>query len=344
MQNLRILFISILLCSFSSSLISANEDNNYRFQDTLNLKIDETVRLSLASDNLYNFSNGDSIDKMLALFNQDILKIEYPDIENSYVKIYFHKGTNGSSTIKFEDVTESDKQYLVLQNGETFSPMPVELVMDIDKSNRISIFIPVITYLEDLQDYNFGKLVSDVLEKAKAEDPSMKRKQLTLNWVFDETLPGREYHEMIFNPLSNDMLVLSGSVAASLVRNRLVPSIEARIGVIVGKKKYQQHMINAEVSMMYIFNKDPEGDYSTDLNTFIGMSYYYNPSKNPDKPRWFGVGLSYLAWQNGSFFKENTWRLTVGARFSKHFTVLPELYIGDNFNEIMPGLRMQVSF
>jgi hypothetical protein len=107
---------------------------------------------------------------------------------------------------------------------------------------------------------------------------------------------------------------------------------------------YLNHKVELEASMMYIFNQNTEGDYSADINTFLGASYFINPSKKPEKPRWFGVGLSILAWQNGTFFKENTWRLTLGARFGKHFTVLPELYFGDNFNEIMPGLRMQVTF
>jgi hypothetical protein len=87
-----------------------------------------------------------------------------------------------------------------------------------------------------------------------------------------------------------------------------------------------------------------KGYYSTDINTFLGASYYLNTSKNPDKPRWFGAGLSYLVWRRGEFFSNNTWRITMGARFMKHLTVLPELYFGDNFNEIMPGLRLQVSF
>jgi hypothetical protein len=112
----------------------------------------------------------------------------------------------------------------------------------------------------------------------------------------------------------------------------------------LGKKTYLHHMIKAEASMMYIFNENPEGGYSTDINTFLGATYYVNSSKNPDKPHWFGIGLSYLVWRNGNFFDENTFRFTVGARFAKHFAVMPEIYISDGFKNVMPGLRMQVSF
>jgi len=344
MKAYKFIFSLIALCLFYNITYAGDDDAAYQYQDSLIVKVDENVKLMLVSDNLYKFDAADSIDKMVSNFNKDILKIEQPDIDDSFVKIYYHTNSNGSGRIKYEDVTENDKNYLVLQNGDALSPMPVELVMDLNKDNRLSIFIPGPEYFEDLGNYKFGNLLSGILEKAKKEDPSMKRKQLTLIWVLDEHEPGGEFHEINFNTESNDMIVLSGSVAASLVRDKLVPSIDARLGIILGKKTYQRHMINAEASMMYIFNKKPEGSYSTDINTFLGLSYYYNPSKNPDKPRWFGVGLSYLVCQNGDFFGENTWRLTMGARFGKHFTVLPELYFGDNFNEIMPGLRMQVSF
>nr|NQU94189.1 hypothetical protein [Bacteroidota bacterium] len=343
MKKFRIVFIMILVCKFAPFSFAGDDKTTYQFQDTLNVKVNENVRLMIISENLYHFQPGDSIDKLIAQFNKDILKIEYPEIDESYVRIYYHVGPFGSSTIKFEDVTERDKNYQVLQNGETLSPMPIELVMNINKANRASIYLSGPELFEDLNSYKFGDMVSGILETAKEEEPSMRRKQLTLNWILDDGEGNGEFHEINIDPKSYDMISFSGTVAASLVRDKLVPSVDLQLGVMIGKKTLLRHMIKAEASMLYIFNQDPEGQYSTDINTFLGVSYFLNPSKNPDKPRWFGVGLSYLVWRNGSFFDENTFRFTVGARFGKHFSAMPELYISDGFKKVMPGLRLQLS-
>jgi|GEM_PF-2502736 len=344
MKNFRFLFIAIFMCTFGLSIIAGNDNSKHKFQDTLNIKVDDNTRLMVVSKNLYHFEQADSIDKLVEQFNKDIMKIEYPEAGDNYIKIFYQIGETGSSTIKFENVTEQDKKYEVLKNGETFSPMPIELVMKINKANQISILLSGPEYFESLEGFKFGEIISGILLNVKNDEPEMRRKQVTLNWFLNDGKSIEELQEINFNKKSYDMISLSGTVGASLIRNRLVPSIDLNIGIIIGKKTYQQHMIRAEASTLYTFNKNPEGNYSTDINAFLGLSYYYNSSTNPDKPRWLGVGLSYLTWRNGNFFDENTWRFTVGARFGKHFSVMPELYISEGFKNVMPGLRIQATF
>jgi hypothetical protein len=346
MKSFRIIFTLILTCAIGAfSYAQKDNTEDYRFPDTLNVMVDENIRLMIVSENLCNLQPGDTIDKLITKFNDDILKVEYPYNKDKFIKIFYRIGKNGASTIKFEDITEDNRDYQVFENGATLEPMPIQLILTIGKNTRAIFYLPGPAYFEELSSYLFQDILPTVLETSKEELHNMCRQPVMINWWMKDGKPDPELKEMYVNADNSiDMITLSGTVGASLIRNRLVPSIDFNLGVIIGKKTYQSYMVRAEASMIYTFNQDTEGKYTTDINTFLGVSYYINSSKNPDKPRWFGVGLSYLAWRNGNFFGENTFRFTVGARFGKHFSVMPELYISDGFKKAMPGLKIQVTF
>ncbi len=344
MQSFRIILTIIIVSTIGSTSYATGDETKYQFPDTLNVMVDENIRLMIVSENLYHFQPSDTIDKLIAKFNDDILKIEYPDAENVFFKIYYNIGTNGSSSIKFEDITENDRKYQILENGETIIPIPIELIMTVGKDTRAIFYLSGPESFESLGVYNFQDLLSSIIEIEKEEVPNMRRKQVSVRWWIKDGKPDPGSKETSPSHLSNDMIHLAATVSGSLIRNKLVPSIDLHLGVIIGKKRYMQHKIMAEMSMLYIFNKDTEGEYSTDINTFLGLNYYVNSSKNPDKPKWFGLGLSYLTWRNGNFFDKNTFRLSVGASWGDHFSVMPELYISDGFKKVMPGLKFQVWF
>lgn len=338
------ILLAIIMVVTGIGVLSAQDEKSSPFADTLHIFVDDHFRMMILSDNITSYDPADSLDQTIDSFLEDMMKFELPETGGRFIQIFYSEGKSGNSSIRFKDVTDQEKTYIVQDDGETLFPMSIEIIIAQGKATQLHLFFPDITYLDELADYEISGLIADVLAKQKAEIPGIKRIAMTTTWKVEGGRAAEKSSNFYRNTKISDQLELSGTVGASLIRHTLVPSIDLIVAVSIAKKTRIRHRISADFSMNYNFNEKAEGGYSTDINSFIGASYFVNTSKNTKKPYWYGLGVSYLAWRNGEFFDKNTWRLSLGAKYGERFSIMPELYFGDNFKNVMPGLKFRVWF
>lgn len=338
------LIVNALLIVLSLTVLNAQEKQTKFFADTLHISVDEDFSIMILSENISKYQPADTLNRLLATLNEDLMNIELPDLENRYTQIYYNVGPDGNTLLKFVDVTDEDKIYMVLENGNISPPMPIQLIMNQGNGTELRCMVSNIDYLDLLPGYNISSLIKDVLSKQKEKTPGIRRVAMSTTWKVENGIAADSYATNYRNTNIHDQISLSGTVGASLIRNQLVPSFDFVVGVTLANKTRIKHMIRADFSMNYIFNEKPEGGFSTNINTFVGASYFINAFRDSDKPNWYGVGVSYLAWRNGDFFDENTWRVSFGAKFGDRYSIMPELYFGNNFKNVMPGLKFSIWF
>ncbi len=323
--------------------LRAEENPNHVFGDTLHIYVNEDFRMMLVSENISRHEAPDTLNKVISAFNQDLMQFEIPDISNRFIRISYRAPQDGQSSITFKDISDADKTFIVLDDGISIKPMPIDLVLNLGKDTQLHLLVSGLDKLDDLVSYNIADLINKVIEKQKTETPEIRRVAMSMTWKIDEDQTPQSLNHYR-NTEIGDQISLMGTAGAGLVRNRLVPSIDIIVGFSLANKTRIKHQILAEASMLYLFDERPEGGFNTDINTFVGASYFINTSSNPDEPYWFGAGLSYLAWRNGDFFDKNTLRLSLGAKFGKQYSIMPELYISDGFKKAMPGVKFRVWF
>lgn len=338
------LFLAIVMMVAATAVLSAQENKGPVFADTLYINTNDDYRLMIVSKNIARYEPADTLQRLLLKASADLMSIELPDFGDRFMRIYYGLDKDGNAKMRFEEVTGDSRQYLVLENGETLPPLPVELILKQGEDTRLHCYVEDVMAVEDLAQEDLTRVIREVIEKQTETHLWSKRVAVTSRWKVTDGITGNEPRQLYRNTQIGDQIELSGSVNASLIRNTLVPSIDLVLGVSLARKTVLKHMFNFDFSMNYIFNKIPEGGYNTDINTFMGGSWYINTSSHRDNPKWYGLGVGYLVWRNGDFFDKDTWRLTLGARFGKHYSVMPELYFGNNFKNVMPGLKFRFSF
>ena len=336
------ILLTIILMVAAIFKLNAQKNPTVFYADTLYISVDDEFRLMVVSENISKYQASDTLAGLIKTFNDDLMKFEMPDLKNRFTQVYFSLDENGNSKIKFKDITDKDKTYVVLDDGETLLPLPVELILPQGQGTRLHLFIDDLNFLDKLEDYNLTAIINEVRAKQKVETPEIRRVAMTTAWKVENGRAAEKYSTHYRNTVIGDQIELSGTVGASIIRNTLVPSVDLFLGFSLANKTRIKHKAGLEISMNYIFHEMPEGGFSTDINTFIGGNYFVNSSKNPDKPNWYGIGVAYLAWQNGEFFEKDTWRVSLGAKFGERYSLMPELYIGDNFNKLMPGLKFRL--
>jgi len=338
------ILLTIIMMVTATVMLKAQKNETANYADTLYISVDDEFRLMVLSENISKYVPVDTLARFIKALNEDLMKFEMPDLNNRFTQIFYGTDKNGNSKIKFKDITEEDKTYIVLDDGESLLPMPVELILPQGKGTQLHVFMNDLNFLDELVDYDISTIINKAIAKQKIETPEIRRVAMTTALKIENGVAAEKFSTHYKNTVIGDQIALSGTVGASLIRDRLVPSFDFILGISLANKTRIKHMINADLSMNYNFNEIPEGGFSTDINTFIGGSYFINTSKNPDKSNWYGIGVAYLAWQNGEFFDKDTWRVSLGAKFGDRYSVMPEIYISDGFKKVMPGLKIRIWF
>jgi hypothetical protein len=93
------------------------------------------------------------------------------------------------------------------------------------------------------------------------------------------------------------------------------------------------------------FTIPKEGGFGSHNNSFLSASYSRSFRKGDERPRWFGVGAGYLIHNGGYPFKGKTGKIFFETDLgSSKLTLIPELYLTDDFKKAQFGMKLNYKF
>jgi hypothetical protein len=185
--------------------------------------------------------------------------------------------------------------------------------------------------------------LSLVAEKLKASrNSSGGRKSLKSRFIVKG---GALAHNDVryYQPL--DMLSLSLSASAGVVRNTIFPEINGNVGIYIADRfNKQSHRVELSYNSMYFARQNPEGGYDVNYSPFVGLSYSKNVGKKDT--HWYGIGAAWLLKQGGDydFFKGNTMKVFFITTVTGGLSFVPEFYLTNDLSKMEFGMKMQYRF
>jgi hypothetical protein len=146
---------------------------------------------------------------------------------------------------------------------------------------------------------------------------------------------------------TEDFLAIHPSIGLGVLRNQLVPNVQADFAFVPNKYKNIGYTVGWR-SMFFTERNDLTQRIATHSNSFVhaGITFYDFKRPKPNRVNTehvlFGAYLGRSVTRNGAIFDKNTWNFSMTVTTKGMFKVQPEIYFNGFFKNVQPGLRIQI--
>ena len=266
--------------------------------------------------------------------------LEQSDLDEVNIRIeYLVKGS--TAEIQW---TSSQKRYGIsidsIGNSERILLDRDTLFMEVNRDLTVVIIYENIQSRNTLDSVDLDQLINN---SRSALEGNMN-KHTPFSSTFQHT-ENSQVEKLEYSSRNLDQIEITASIGLGLIRHDISPRIDGSISFDFMNKRAQLHnKLKLNASFFYSFRPKLEGGTSMYTNGFIGLEYAHNFSATEEAL--YGLGVHYLAWQNGPIFGEgDTWKVNFVYYNPKYrLQIQPELYFTNDFKEVFPGMSVLFGF
>lgn len=218
-----------------------------------------------------------------------------------------------------------------------------ELKVIIDEEIEINCLFSNVADLMLFLKNDWGKSISLITAEYPKLPSWNKRKAICLHYrQIGDTIQNTSVSP---NPTfdSWDLMELIAETGIGSFKGKILPNLTVGIGLMFSQKGILKDNYFLNYELMYDFVSE-NGKSVPKSGHFIDAGYARNFTKNPDKANWYGISVGYLVRKNSEIFDDKTWRLSIHRNISKHIVLIPQFYFPNDFSNLFPGVKIQVSF
>jgi hypothetical protein len=335
------IFSGFMICAQHSSVLSKAMKTVNEFPDSIRVELPDQHAIILFeiknikenTQDIKGFS--DRLDKIQHYIATSITDASIPH----HVLITENEQLEQDITIT---QTEQLKTQLKVKNNGIHELLPPgwEIVWNTTQS-IIHLYIHNINEITSVSQVDFAGMASKL--KAEAQQSFVGRKRMVAHSIIknNETL----FNDVKFQ-MPSDFLGIHFGTGFGYLQNRFYPELNISIAVYRGNHFNQiRQKIGVDLQNLFFTSTNSDGKLSSDINTFLSLSYGRNFSKANQRQRWTTLGAGFLVKQNGDMFQGNTakfyFQTDIG---SSKLNLVPELYLTDNFKKAILGIKLNYVF
>jgi len=142
-----------------------------------------------------------------------------------------------------------------------------------------------------------------------------------------------------------DMIAFDIRAGVGIYRERIYPELTFSTGLHFSDRFSRTHQrFDVLFNSMFFTEKQAEGGYETNVNSFLSAAYGINFSRS-DREKWTSIGVGYLVHGRGDYFEGKTMKFFFQSDIgSPKLNLIPEFYLTDDFKKFQYGLKLSYSF
>ncbi len=320
--------------------------------DMLIINLDGENRLVAPVPSVGELGSLSGLNDLVQRINADLATVADSLLQNKYAKTVLYLETaGGGRTLKVNTKDEERTAlYVEKESGLIKTRYRRDSVAVTLRNGQPLFFIlDSVQVMQRLAQTDLDELVRRMGPEVQAE-LAQRRKGNLIPYkgprvaVYENEKDGKRELRLGNRPMELDQFAIFGNIGAGLVRDKLVPEIG--LGVALLRNRGLRHRyFGINGTMHYFFERRDDGGYKMFINTFVTLEVAQSISR--DHKLWQKLGVGYLVSEQGGYFGNNTFKLTLDLTGRpRHGTLhlIPELILTDNFKTIFPGLRVGVGF
>jgi hypothetical protein len=336
MKKFQLYLILVLIC-----LTFSGKSQDTSLPDEIWLDTGSNIYVQFCLPSVYQLTNfSDAVKVFPELLESLEMRIKKYDLSKKVAMVINQK----SGESKIFELDNHPVDFLIPEDFKSENPSNYqEIRLTSFNGTKITCYYTdpgkMLSYLKD----GWTKGVSSVSSELKKLSAWDKRKAIFLHY----RLSGEQIQNTFkqWNPQTRNMdqLEIGGGTGIGFYKGRFLPALEGKLGLVFGDKGILKRHYFVNFELMYDFIQEGEKTVSK-TGLFMDAGYKYNFTKNPDKANWYGFSVGYLVKKNAAVFDDHTWRLSVYRNISRNIELVPQIYFPNNFSELFPGLKVNISF
>jgi hypothetical protein len=309
-------------------------------------------RLVVPVPSLGELSGVSGLNDLVKRLNADLATGADSLLQNKYAKTVLYRETaGGGRTLKVNTKAEERTELYVEKETGLIKTLrrPDSVAVTMRNEQPLFFILDSVQVLERLAQTDLDELIRRMGPEVQAQ-LAQRRKGDLIPYngprvaVYENEKDGQRKLLLRRKPMELDQFAIFGNIGAGLVRDKLVPEIGLGLALLRNRGlRHRYFGING--TMHYFFDRRDDGGYKMFINTFVTLEVAQSISR--DHKLWQKLGVGYLVSEQGGYFGNNTFKLTLDLTGRpRHGTLhlIPELILTDNFKTIFPGLRVGVGF
>lgn len=312
----------------------------------------DSIRIELPAHNVLivveakRFHQGISaLDDLPSLLNewQDLIKNSHEQTEKcASHKVHISTDLNGFTKVSIHEENDNLTQLLIKEKQLVQLLTPGWEIYYQSENYKLYLYAENIESLGKILPADF-EIVKSRLNESKTF--SVARKSVKSRFIVKN---GTIEHQDIkyYHPL--DMVSLSASTGLGVIRNKIYPELTGSLGFYLADRfNRHSHRIELSYASMYFADLRPESTYSNNISSFLSLSYSKNLGGKGQRPIWLGLGAGLKVQEAGDFdfFTGKTMKIfLITDPGSAKFSVVPELYLTDDFKKSVFGVKLHYRF
>ncbi len=204
-----------------------------------------------------------------------------------------------------------------------------------DKLFTYKIMFDELHQLHFYQTYKAAEVLTGVLHNHLVEKSRHIEKlhyEVDKDYAYDKIYQNEKY--------SNDQIELMFGPGFENVKNSWAASIEAVMAFSFSRKGINKNAYSLHYEWQYDFSSP----HDRNINQFVSLGYRHDFSKDPDNSKSYTFKLGYLAHKQGDLYSKDSFRLGVSRGIGSKFTIEPQIYFNDFFQDVIPSIKLGIGF
>ena len=335
------IFSGFMICAQHPSVLPKAMKTVNEFSDSLRVELPDQRAIIL-----FEIKNVKENTQDIERFSDRIKKIQnYITTSIADVSIPHHVLIKENERLEQEITitrTEQQKTQLKVKNNEIQELLPPgwEIVW-LTPQSIIHLYIHNVNEIASVSQVDFVAMALKL--KAEAQQSFVSRKRMIAHSIIKN-------NETIFSDVKfqmpSDFLGLHLGAGLGYLQNKFYPELNLSVAIYRGNHFNQlRQKIGVDLQSLFFTSASNDGKLSSDINTFLSLSYGRNFSKANQRQRWTSLGAGFLVKQSGDIFQGNTakfyFQTDIG---SSKLNLVPELYLTDNFKKTLLGIKLNYVF
>ena len=334
-MNNKFVILTTCILLFSHNAFSVKNSESH--SDTIHIMMPNEV--TIESKSTYNgtskLSDNLQITDILSKFLKRLSVLNIKKLnknKSAHFKFSIDQEYYGDKQYIISIVESNIQKRIIFPEGKAIALM-IKGNNKVELNSNLTIYFNTLKQLEELQNYDFLKIMTDIDMEIHKTSSSILDKVPFVAWfkVDNNNNSKLTYQRNTSSKNKDQIIITGGGVLNQPSDYSAAAGFYTDIVFQFSQKAISKEAFSIGYEWTYGLKEYRSSEH------WINLGYSHNYSKNQKTPKWYGVSFAYAV----AGYSKNPFRIGINHRIHKHVSIGPQLYLNKTLSGLDVGIQLK---